>query len=166
MPEDLTLRIEIDDQGTTVLKNLSRESRTAAAVIDQYGVAVRNASTVEEQGNRAKIEARTQARRLIREQLRLRDAEGDRAKTLLRSTEAQTRAATGGRKLADQYRNAAEAAERAEQKFRGNARAAQGAGRGYLQTATNVGFLASHLVNAARLVGRLSPGDLLGPSLS
>ena len=156
MPEDLTLRISIDDQGTAVLKNLSRESRTAAAVVDQYGVALRNTARAEEQGNRSKNDARNQARRLIREQLRLRDAEGDRAKALTRTTEAQIRAATGSRRLAAEYRQAAEAAQRAEQRFRSSGRAAQTAGRSYLQTGTNIGFVTSHLIDAARLVVRFS----------
>ena len=123
-------------------------------------MAVRRTSTAEEQGIQSKREATNQARRLIREQKRIADAEGDRAKALARSTEAQIRAATGSRKLAERYRHAAEAAQRTEQRFQSGGRVAQAAGKDYLQLGTNIGFVARHLIDGARFVGRFGSAFL------
>ena len=155
MPEDLTLAIRIDDQGTAVLRNLTRETRGAVAVVDEYGVALRRTDRAEEQGIQSKQEARNQARRLLREQLRLRDAEGDRSRALIRTTEAQIRAATGSRTLAAEYRRTAGEAAKAERQFRENTRASQASGRSLLQLGTNIGFVTRHLFDLARVVGRM-----------
>ncbi len=155
MPEDLTLTITIDDQGTAVLKRLATASTQAAATIDEYGVAIRKSNSAIRAANEARVAAVKSVQAEIKAKQRIIDAEGDVRKALHESKVAQIQAATGSRKLAEEYSRVAQEAQRAEQRFQSGGRATQTAVRSYLQLGTNIGFVVNHLIDAARLMGRM-----------